>query len=173
VSAGRSSAHWLPLLLVAAVLGGCGGSGEAVESTSAARGADGRSTAEGGDTSIQEFGHSADETELRAAAGTLHRYLAARARRDWSAACRYLSRPVKAGFAGFGGCAKAMVALSGNVSEETLREAAIARVGELRLAGNRGFLIYRGPPRGTLYAISVSRESGKWKLGSLVGTPLA
>jgi hypothetical protein len=53
-----------------------------------------------------------------------------------------------------------------------LAKAAKADVGSLRIEGDRAFIVYRGAPKGTFYAISMSKEGGSWKVASLAGTPL-
>lgn len=132
----------------------------------------------GGDNSVQEFGAEAGESELQAAATALHGFLDARAARNWAAACAYLSVATKEGFAQLNAtsqprsCAATLATLSGKVPTATLREAAVADVGSLREEGGQAFLIYRGPPKGTVYAIPMAREDGAWKLASLAGTPL-
>jgi hypothetical protein len=132
----------------------------------------------GADNSVQEFGAEADESELEAAATALHAFLDARAERNWAAACTYLSAETKHGFAQItsashpAGCATTLATLSGKVPTATLREAAIADVASLRSEGKRGFLIYRGAPEGTVYAISMAKERDRWKVASLAGISL-
>jgi hypothetical protein len=132
----------------------------------------------GADNSVQKFGAEAEPSELEAAATALHAFLDARAERNWTAACAYLSAETKHGFAQLAGgshpttCATSLATLSGKVPTATLREAAIADVGSLRREGARAFLIYRGAPQGTIYAIPVIDEHGAWKVASLAGTPL-
>lgn len=139
-------------------------------------------TVKGGDNSVQEFGAEASESELEEAAAALHAFLDARAVRNWAAACLYLSQTAKQSFAQLGGggsgsgaksCAATLAALSGRVPTATLREAAVADVGSLRTEGGQAFLIYRGAPKGTVYAISIAREDGTWKVASLAGVPLS
>lgn len=142
------------------------------------RGGSAQFIVKGGDNSVQEFGAEASESELQAAAGALHAFLDARAERNWAAACTYLSTETKQGFAQLGtsakpaSCPTSLAALSGKVPSATLREAAIADVVSLRAEGNRGFLLYRGAPKGTLYAISMTKDQGSWRVASLAGTPL-
>jgi hypothetical protein len=133
----------------------------------------------GGDNSIQEFGDEADLSEFESAAA-LHNFLDARAERNWAAACSYLAESVKQGFAQLPstsdqprGCAVTLVALSGRVPASELREAAVADVGSLRTEGDRAFLIYRGAPKGTIYAIQMAREGDAWKVASLGPVPLS
>ncbi len=109
----------------------------------------------------------------------LHGFLDARAERNWAAACGYLSQGATQGFGsavtGSAGssCAATLAALTGKVPTSTLREAAVADVGSLRVKGGQAFLIYSGAPKDTVYAISVSREGGAWKVASLSGVPLS
>jgi hypothetical protein len=132
---------------------------------------------EGGDNSVQEYGAEAPESELRQAAADLHGFLDARAERNWAAACAYLSAEAKRSFAGMPGaaaqgCAASLAALAGQISTSALREAAVADVGSLRAEGDQGFLLYRGAPKGTVYAIKMVREAGRWMVASLSGVPL-
>lgn len=129
---------------------------------------------EGGDNSVQEFGAEAGEAEFEQAAAALHGFLDAAAQGNYAAACRYISREAVASFAalaGGGGCAASLEALLAAPSAASRREAAAADVGSLRVEGARGFLVYRGAG-GAVYAISVSREDGEWKLAALAGVPL-
>ena len=137
-------------------------------------GGSGQFRVKGGDNSVQEYGAEASAGELDRAAAALHGFLDARAERNWAAACSYLSAAAREGLAqGSAGCPAGLAALTGKASPATLREAARADVGALRAEGTRGFLIYRGPPAGTVYAVSVSRDGGAWKLDSLAGVPLS
>jgi hypothetical protein len=132
----------------------------------------------GADNSVQEFGSEGQQSELETAATALHGFVDARAERNWAAACNYLSKAAKQGFAPSSAssqppsCAATLAALSGKVPTATLREAAVADVGSLRREGESGFLIYRGAPSGTVYAISIAKQGGAWKIASLAGTPL-
>jgi hypothetical protein len=164
-----------PAALLAALiaLAGCGGNG--VEATTGGGAAQFR--VKGGDNSVQEYGTEAPESELRQAAAALHGFLDALARRNWAAACTYLSagtRQSSAQAAGGGvqGCATGLAVITGRIGTATLREAAVADVGSLRVQGDTGFLLYRGVPKGTIYAISVTREGARWKVASVSGLPL-
>jgi len=137
-------------------------------------------TTPGGDNSVQEFGSEAKGEEFQAAASTLHDLLDARARRNWAAACEYLSRTAKLGLAQLGdnvpelkggGCAAQLEALTGSISSKALREAAIADVASVRVQGDHGVVIYRGA-HGQVEAITMAREGGEWKVASLSAAPL-
>ena len=136
----------------------------------------------GGDNSVQEFGAEASEAELEQAATALHGFLDARAERNWATACGYLSKATAQSFSQLGaggsgsgakGCAANLAALTGKTPTSTLREAAVADVGSLRTEGEQAFLIYRGAPKGTIYAIPIAKEGAAWKVASLSGVPLS
>lgn len=135
----------------------------------------------GGDNSIQEFGAEADASELKGAAAALHDFLDARAAGDWRAACSHLAKSVVESLAQLGGqakggtpsCAELLGRLTNPAAKEELKkEAEQADVGSLRVEGERAFVIYRGLD-GTVLAVSMTREGGAWKVGSLGGTPLS
>jgi hypothetical protein len=134
----------------------------------------------GGDNSIQEFGEEGSETELEKAASALHVFLDARAARSWATACAQLSSGVVKSFGQLAassaklknaGCPQLLAALSEGVPTSNLVEAAQANVGSLRFEGDQAFLIYRGAGN-AVYAISMAKEDGDWKVAGLSGTPL-
>lgn len=135
----------------------------------------------GGDNSIQQFGAEAGTAERETATAALHGFLDARAADRWAAACRYaaaeLLRSLRQALTGSGSqagasCAVLLEGLSAGVPARNLREAAAAEVGSLRVQGARGYLLYRGLPRGTIYAIPMLREGDAWKVAALAGTAL-
>ncbi len=134
----------------------------------------------GGDNSIQEFGEEGSETELEMAATALHGFLDARAAEDWAAACSQLSSDVAKSLGQLAAsskelkgaaCPQLLAALSKGVPASSLAEAAQADVGSLRFEGDQAFLIYRGA-REVVYAISMAKEDGEWRVAGLSGTPL-
>jgi hypothetical protein len=135
---------------------------------------------EGGDNSVQEFGEEAGPSEFEAAAAALHNFFDARVERNWAAACSYLAGSIRQSFAKIAsranrnaGCAATLAALSQKVPTSNLRDAAGANAGSLRVGGDGAFLIYRGAPRGTVYAVPMAKQHGSWKVDSLSGTPLS
>jgi len=135
----------------------------------------------GFDNSIQDYGEEADTSERDEAAVVLHDFLDARAEKNWAAACTYMAKSIIQSFETLAAqskqtkdksCAAAQEALSGRVPDSELAKAAKADVGSLRIEGDRAFIIYRGAPQGTFYAISMSKEAGAWKVAALSGTPL-
>jgi hypothetical protein len=142
-------------------------------------GGSGQFVVKGADNSVQEYGSEADESELKAAARSLHGFLDARAERNWAAACTYLAESLTGSFEQVAetssplphGCPATLAALSGQVPASNLHEAAVADVGSLRREADRAFLIYRAAHR-VVCAISMVREEGAWKVASLSGVPL-
>jgi hypothetical protein len=145
---------------------------------------------QGGDNSVQEFGTEADETERNATATVLHNFLDARAQEAWDAACSYLSGDVRQSLEMFAekakeaaekqgesipqdtSCPTILAGLTNKTALPELRkEAAEVDVRSFRAEGDRGFVIYT-VGGGVVMAISVVKEDGDWKVGSLAGTPI-
>jgi len=135
----------------------------------------------GGDNSVQEFGEEADQQEFEAAAAVFHGFLDARAEGDWAAACEYMSKSIVESFekvvsrskqAGGDSCAVTLEKLISPAAKGLMKtEAEKADVGSLRVEGNRSFIIYTGD-KGTVLAMPMQEEGGKWKVASVTGTPL-
>jgi len=132
----------------------------------------------GGDNSIQESGDEADAGEFAEAAATLHTFLDARAARAWEVACEQMSSAVvkelvsQLGSAEKGGsCAHVLFSLTSTVPDEALREAAVADVGALRVEGDRGFILFRGPG-GQSFFMPMAREGDHWKVAAIAASPL-
>jgi len=133
----------------------------------------------GGDNSIQESGAEASATERDAAAAVLHAYLDARVAHRWDEACFYLSASAVTlleEFAdrfgkdkGIQSCPEVLEALSSGSGQSALQQSARVDVGSLRVAGDHGFLLYRGAGR-EAYAIPMVTEGGAWKVGAVDGT---
>lgn len=136
----------------------------------------------GGDNSVQEFGEEAEPQEFNAAATALHDFLDARAEGNWAAACDYMSKTVIESFEKLAAqaeqiedksCAGILEKLTNPAAKAAMKaEAAKANVGSLRVEGDRSFVIYTGI-KGTVLAMPMANEEGKWKVASLAGTPLS
>lgn len=135
----------------------------------------------GGDNSVQNFGEEADDATRQQAAAVLHGYLDARAAGDWARACAYLAADAREMLLEAstkseqlkGKSCGGIVAAFSRGAEVTLRvEAAQADVGSLRIEDGRGFILFRGI-EGTVYAAPMSEEDGRWKLATIVSTPLS
>jgi hypothetical protein len=134
-----------------------------------------------GDNSIQESGKEGSPAETEAAAAVLHAYLDARVAHRWSDACFYLSAGYAATIEAFAeryakgkgvkSCPEVLEALATGSTQQALEETAHADVGALRIEGDHGFVLYRGPG-GEAYAMPMVLEGGAWKVGSLEGAPL-
>lgn len=135
----------------------------------------------GGDNSVQEFGKEAEPQEFDAAAVALHDFLDARAEGNWAAACEYMADSVVESFEKLAAqakqiedksCAGILEKLTNPAAKSAMKqEAEKANVGSLRVEGDRSFVIYKGV-KGTVLAMPMANEGGKWKVASLAGTPL-
>jgi hypothetical protein len=134
-----------------------------------------------GDNSIQESGREGTLSETQAAAAVLHAYLDARVAHRWDDACFYLSAGFAATVEAFAeryakdkqvkSCPEVLEGLASGSSQQALLATAHADVGALRIEGDHGFVLYRGPG-GEPYAMPMVLEGGNWKVGSLDGAPL-
>lgn len=132
----------------------------------------------GGDNSIQESGSEGSGSELNQAAVALHGYLDARAAGEWGRACSFVTAglitsmsQLAAGEGGKATCAKLLASLSSSAPPATLREAAVADVGALRVDGDFAFLLFHGAG-GTDYFMPMARVSGVWKVAAISASAL-
>jgi hypothetical protein len=134
----------------------------------------------GGDNSIQEYGSERDESELQAAAETVHGFYVARAEENWVSACSYLTKSIveqlekltsqSAELRGKG-CGVALHAFTRPLPASVRRETTVVEAGSLRQEGDQAFLIYYGPEK-IVYAMPLDEENGKLRVGALAGNPL-
>jgi hypothetical protein len=133
-----------------------------------------------GDNSIQTFGKAAGEADTQAVTSAVKRYYAAVAAGDGAAACALLSSGLsKSIVQGFGrspalrgkGCAGILALLFKRQPGKAAESLAAIEVTRVRLKGDRGFALLRSKtmPSGE---ITVDREGGAWKIGSLIGSSL-
>lgn len=135
---------------------------------------------EGGDNSVQEFGLEADGTELVRAARTTHAYFAARAQGDWAGARARLVASVRQGLGDFAGgtssgsagCRAGLAALAGGLSSARAYELTEIDAASLRREGSRAFVLFTAPLGHTVYALSLHRENGAWRLAAVEGSVL-
>jgi hypothetical protein len=75
--------------------------------------------------------------------------------------------------AGEGGasCPRILTSLSEGIAPASLRRAAIADVGALRIEGEGGFILFHGV-EGVEYFMPMVREEGSWKVAALVPSAL-
>jgi hypothetical protein len=118
----------------------------------------------GADNSVPTFGAQAGAAERDAAQASLDRYLRARARKEWPAACHLLATPTRNGFAklarlGAKGCAPVLAALS---KEADLGDPLIAGLLSLRVRGQNAFALFYGPDH-QQYFVPLLREGETWR----------
>ncbi len=132
----------------------------------------------GGDNSIQEFGEEGDESELEAAARTVHDFYLARATGDWSGACALMSVSLHEQLEQLAtkstevkGCPTFLEAFTSPLPASSWRKALTIDAGSLRREGEQAFLLYTGAEKAA-YGIPLSEEGGGWKVAALSATPL-
>jgi hypothetical protein len=116
------------------------------------------------DNSVPTFGSEADATERAAAGASLGRYLRARARQDWAAACRGLAASTREGFEKLArshatSCAPILAALS---RKADLADPLTAGLLSLRVRGRNAFALFYGPGH-QQYIVPMLREGDAWK----------
>jgi hypothetical protein len=133
--------------------------------------APGVKTVKGSDNSVQEYGVEADESSRRDAAIVLATYLSARAEEDWAAACSLLAqRPTEQleKLAGYkAGCAEVLAATAKKTQSQpgSVITEVLSFRGEGAIPGNPSYLIFMGPPGGTLFSMPMYLQGGTWKVG--------
>ncbi len=195
-------------VLAAAVLGACGDGGKSLNASSSARNGStatatdapapapnatrslhpngGSDKSEGsasfrvvsGDNSIPDFGAEAGVPQRDRAATTLAAYLGARARAQWSTACTFLSRQVRAQLESLArtskgkvkGCSAVLAALENRTPPGARADTFVHGLASLRVKGPRGFALYYGPHR-QQYVLPLASETGTWKVTQLAPIP--
>jgi hypothetical protein len=135
----------------------------------------------GGDNSIQEFGDESDESELEEVAGAVYGFYVARAKGEWDKACSYLAKSNVESLEQLAsqspkfkdkGCGPILESFTRPLPPSVNREITTVDAGSFRHEGKQGFFIYRGAPKGTVYAMPMREEGGEWKVGALSGVAL-
>jgi hypothetical protein len=136
-----------------------------------------------GDNTVQEFGQEAGAAERTRAAAALHGYLDARAARDWSSACSFLSLSTLAAVeqipkiaqkeikGKISSCPAVLEALTAGAPTAALKASAIADVGALRVRGSSAYLLFYGFHHHDLLMPMV-KERGSWKVGGVEPVPV-
>jgi hypothetical protein len=128
-------------------------------------------TVKGGDNSVQEYGVESDESERREAAITLLAYLNARAEGDWFSACSLLAKKPTEQLERLAGHKADCVEVLGATGKEASSQpgSVITEVLSLRgggdIPGDPSYLLFEGPPGGTLFSMPMYSEGGAWKVG--------
>jgi len=174
------------LTLVALAPAGCGGGEGASTGSSAAavpksapeRPARSRPGGEpGGEASIEGFGAEAEGAPRAAILSAFHGYLGALAAGNHMAVCAHLAAVVRRSLARLAGgskpppCPRLLSALLSPEAPATAREQRGGRVRNVRIAGERGIVVFHAPGA-KLYQMPMAREAGEWKVGLLAASVL-
>jgi hypothetical protein len=120
------------------------------------------------DNSVPTFGSEAGAGERTEAEATLRAYLRARAREDWSGACRLLAKGVREGYEKLAAssskgakpsCAEVLPALSKGAD---LSDPLSGHLLSLRVHGQNAFALFYGPGH-QRYMVPMNREAGQWR----------
>jgi hypothetical protein len=129
----------------------------------------------GGDNSIQNYGEEADSAELANAEEAIVAYLGARAKADWAKSCEYLAKTAREPVEKLAesspqlkgkSCGAIIAALSTGLPKAALASPVVEGIAAVRFKGDRGFALFHGP-KGVNFFISLVKEDGQWKVGSL------
>ncbi|HEX5376514.1 MAG TPA: hypothetical protein VFW48_10200 [Solirubrobacterales bacterium] len=126
---------------------------------------------------ILSFGHKGTEAELEGATVVLRGYLSARASRNFSKACSYMSEFLLAVSKGTarrqdgGGCAAGAESLAGLSSTREVEGEPQIDPSSIRRGGKRTFVIYEDG-YGDIYAMLMRREEDGWKIHGFEPTRL-
>ena len=184
----------LPLLVLALLLAGCGGSDSnsstvATGSTSSSNGTstgdspDGGSgshdsSSAGGEASIENFGSAAGGSTKAEILGAFHGYLNAVATHDAAGACSYLSSIVQDSMSQLvaprlksKGCTAILPALLSPTAATIARDQARGEITRVRVQGDRGFVVFHAPGA-SLYQLTMVREKGAWKAATVAASIL-
>lgn len=127
---------------------------------------------------ILSFGHKGSEAELEGATVVLRGYLTARASRNFSKACSYLSEYMFAVAKGTArqrdgsGCVSGIESLAGLSSTREAEGPPQIDPSSIRRGGKRTFVIYEDG-YGDTYAMLMRREGSTWKIHGFEPTRLS
>jgi hypothetical protein len=135
----------------------------------------------GGDNSVQDFGSEANSADKLAVARVLTAYLGAITGGDAETACSLLSSQTAAGIerlaagGSAGSAAKGCPAVLKQISSRLASSGQFGdlshpRVLSVRVDGERGFIIFKGPKE--VYNMPLVSESGVWKVAAIGPIPL-
>ncbi|HEX6456338.1 MAG TPA: hypothetical protein VF009_07445 [Solirubrobacterales bacterium] len=184
----RSATIKLPVLFALALLVGCGGGGGGSTSTSATSASGGATTqASSGRQPKPENSINSTPTQSREAgtaaraqaASTVKAFLDAQAKRNWGAACSYLSAPLRRGLEAASrrssspapagkGCGSIMAGFLSKMPPAVVHRTAEVHPLSLRVKGAEAILVYRDGA-GTPNDMPLRREGGKWRVNFLTG----
>ena len=168
----------LALGVLALALLGCGGGGSEQGSgssgeaeTSLVDGPSAEFVIPGGDNTIQYFGREGSKAEREEASDVVEAWDSARAAKDWSADCRYLSRSYRdvvvadAEATSKGeatGCVQALE-FFGALASGTAGPTTTGPIDSLRVSGGIGYAQYHGR-HGVDWIVPLKKEDGEWRV---------
>jgi hypothetical protein len=163
-------------LLVVAALSSCGDD-DASDSTApgAEAGQAGSEQSAACAGGIRTFGEEAGPEDRNTATTTVEGFLGAQADGDWGKACSLMAASTTENLKAFGSesvksqrCTELLEAVTARVPAKTLAQADRIRVTDMRIDGERGFVLYAGASE-TESALPVVREGSTWKVGAIAG----
>lgn len=176
---GKGKPELALLLAGAALLCGCGGSSSGETSSTASdplAGAPPGPTREfivpGGDNAVPLYGREATAAERRQASAVIHRWMRARAAKDWREDCRYFSKKyVKLLVADAHGvsegrvktCPQALAFFGPNASGDYVNTLS-GPIDSLRVSDGLGFAQWHGKD-GIDWEVPMDKEGGSWLVG--------
>lgn len=128
--------------------------------------------------SIQGFGSEARGGQRLTIVAAMRAYLGAVADRDYGSACAALGAPARSSLRRIvlarmrrAGCAATLSALLASSAVRTSRQALSGAVVQVRVGGNRAFVLYRAPGA-QLYVFALARERDGWRAAMVAGSVL-
>jgi len=165
----------LVTLAAALAIAGCGEADSSDQTGPPAEAEAGKGSRKDQEGELQGIGSEAPGGIRSAMVGAERAYLRAIARGDTGSACSHLSRTVRsqlgrlaAGRATPAACAESLAALLSGTAAPVARQQARGRISHVRVAGDRGYVIFHAPGA-ALYVIPMLREAGGWKV-AMVGS---
>ncbi len=171
MSALRRSAALLALI-AALVLVGCGsGDSETTQTTTSQEQSGGEE-----DGSLQSFGQEAEGEDEEAILAAEQGYLSALGERDFQAACGLLAAQTTASLEQIAppalrakGCPAILPKVLAPAAISDAAKQAEGEITAVRVEGEEAFVLYRAPGA-KLYAFSMVREDGEWRVTTITGT---
>jgi len=170
----------LGILLAALFLAGCGGGGSSSSQGSSEQAtAQGASTEQGAEASIEGFGEEAEGSGREEVLAAFHGYLGAIAAGDEQEACSYLGAQVTETLSQLAAkakkhlsCPQLLEALLSPDADRIARAQAEGQVAKVRIEGDTAFVVFHAPGA-RLFQMNLAREEEGWRIASLSASVLA
>lgn len=176
IAAGTTAALTLVVALAAGCGGGSGGAGTNESLAFYPKGPTRQFIVPGDDNTVQEFGREATPAERSQVSGMVEAWLRDRAQGKWGKACRYMHEKTIAYALRVGteidqkpvtSCAKALAAIAPGDAARDPGDNIKDGVASLRIGRGHGYAQYHGR-EGRDWIVSVRKESGGWKISTLI-----